>query len=71
MSGWDSIREILSASFSGSLAADCYTGVYEDEVIAELSKGYDKVINTRDLMQPESEIIAMTAPIMTDDVLFG
>ncbi|MCQ2115562.1 MAG: class I mannose-6-phosphate isomerase [Bacteroidales bacterium] len=71
VSGWDSIREILSASFSGSLAADCYTGVYEDEVIAELSKGYDKVINTRDLMKPESEIIAMTAPFMTDDVLFG
>ena len=69
--GWDSIRRALSDRAQGPLAVDFYTGVYEDEVIAELSKGFVKVLNTRDLMKSEEEILDMTSRFMTDDVLFG
>jgi len=67
--GWDAIRAQLEGN--SILAVDLYNGTYEEEVIAELSKGFDKVINTRDLMKPENEIKDMTYPFMTDDVLFG
>ena len=46
--------------------------VYEEEVINELHRLSPALfIDTRDLMKPESEIKAMTARFMTDDVLFG
>ena len=55
-----------------ALAVDFYTGVYEEEVINELHRLSPALfIDTRDLMKPESEIKAMTARFMTDDVLFG
>ena len=69
--GWESIRKTLSERGQGPLAVDFYTGVYEDEVIGELSKGFGKVLNTRDLMKPEDEVLSMTSRFMTDDVLFG
>ena len=69
--GWESILRTLSEARKGPLAVDSYTGVYEDEVIAELSVGFGKVLDTRDLMKPESEVVAMTSRFMTDDVLFG
>ena len=46
-------------------------GTYEDEIVRELSKGFDTVIDTRTLMKSEEEILSMTQPFMTDDVLFG
>ena len=64
--GWESIRKTLSERGHGPLAVDFYTGVYEDEVIGELSKGFGKVLNTRDLMKPEDEVLSMTSRFMTD-----
>ena len=68
--GWESIRKVIS-SFDGVVAVDLYTGTYEDEIASALSDGFDEVVLTRDLMKPEEEVGAMTAPFMTDDVLFG
>jgi len=69
--GWNAIRQTLNERFRGNLAVDLYTGIYEQELISELSKEFDAVIDTRTLMKPEDEIIKLTAPYMTDDVLFG
>lgn len=69
--GWDAIRDTLHATGSRITAVDMYVGTYEDEIVSELSAGYGLVINTADLMKPEEEVREMTAPFMTDDVLFG
>lgn len=67
--GWEAIASRLSKE--KILAVDCYTGVYEDQVEAALSKYYRKVIRTEDLMKSEEEVRDMTSRFMTDDVLFG
>ena len=72
--GWENICSLLEEHLKAypALAVDFYTGVYEEEVINELHRLSPALfIDTRDLMKPESEIKAMTARIMTDDVLFG
>ena len=69
--GWDAIRSDLSNACSGVLAVDLYTGTYEDEIVSGLSAGFDKVLHTEEFMKSEDEIVRMTAPFMTDDVLFG
>ena len=72
--GWENICSILEEHLKAYpvLAVDFYTGVYEEEVINELHRLSPALfIDTRDLMKPESEIKAMTARFMTDDVLFG
>lgn len=72
--GWHSIREILSGLFISSdvLAVDCYTGVYEDELLEELSALVDgNIICTRSLFKDEDKIVKMTERFMTGDVLFG
>ena len=72
--GWENICSLLEEHLKAypALAVDCYTGVYEEEVINELHRLSPALfIDTRDLMKPESEIKAMTARFMTDDVLFG
>ncbi len=69
--GWDEIRATLGASGSRIVAIDMYVGTYREKIISELSGGYGLVVNTCDLMKPEEEIRKMTAPFMTDDVLFG
>lgn len=71
VSGWEEIRNTVAARCDGPVAVDLYTGTYEDELISELSAGFDEVINMRTLMKSEDEIKAMTYPFMTDDVLFG
>lgn len=70
--GWEAIISNLSASQYSSpvVCVDLYAGVYENEVISAFS-AMGKVLNTRDLMKSEKEVIAMTEPFMTDDVLFG
>lgn len=70
-SGWDAIRSTISANCGGTVAVDLYTGTYEDELISALSEGFDEIIDTRTLMKPEAEILSLTYPFMTDDVLFG
>ncbi|WP_221657349.1 class I mannose-6-phosphate isomerase [Bacteroides salyersiae] len=72
--GWENICSLLEEHLKAypALAVDFYTGVYEEEVINELHLLSPALfIDTRDLMKPESEIKAMTARFMTDDVLFG
>lgn len=71
VSGWDAIRKALDEACSGKMAVDLYTGTYEDELISELSKGFDLVIDTKSVMKSEEEVRKMTDPFMTDDVLFG
>ncbi|MBO7417912.1 MAG: class I mannose-6-phosphate isomerase [Bacteroidaceae bacterium] len=69
--GWEAIiAQLKEAMKHQVLCVDFYTGVYEEAIIREFS-GLGRVIRTRDLMKPESEIRKMTAPFMTDDVLFG
>ncbi len=72
--GWENICSLLEEHLKAypALAVDFYTGVYEEEVINELHRLSPALfIDTRDLMKPESEIKAMTARFMTDDILFG
>lgn len=68
--GWDNILTELGES--RILAVDFYVGVLEEVVIDEfkLLKA-ELVIETRDLLKPEEEILRMTKRFMTDDVLFG
>ena len=68
--GWERIRQTLDRDRRGPLAVDWYTGVHEEE-FAALEKNFARIVRMRDLMKPEEEILAMTAPFMTDDVLFG
>ena len=74
LQGWEDIRALLGERFETCpvLAVEFYTGVREEEVMAELSLLSPVLfIDTRDLMKPEDEIKAMTERFMTDDVLFG
>ena len=71
VTGWDAIRTVLEKTGKTVVAVDLYVGTYEDEIVRELSKGFDTVIDTRTLMKSEEEILSMTQPFMTDDVLFG
>ena len=69
--GWDAIVSAVREASVGVAAIDLYTGVFEDEVMAEFAPSYSRVINTRELMKSEAEVRKMTDPFMTDDVLFG
>lgn len=74
LQGWGDVRALLRERFEACpvLAVEFYTGVREEEVMAELSLLSPALfIDTRDLMKPEDEIKAMTERFMTDDVLFG
>ena len=72
VAGWESIRrKIAEDCGTGCVSVELYAGTYEDELVSELGKDFDEVVLTRDLMLPEAEIRALTAPFMTDDVLFG
>jgi len=53
------------------LFVDFYTGIHENIIVDELSQGFKQVIRMREIMRPEEEILAMTEPFMTRDVLFG
>jgi mannose-6-phosphate isomerase class I len=69
--GWDAIKTQLQEVMKYPVVCvDMYTGVYEEEVIDALSN-LGRIISTRDMMKPESEVRKMTEPFMTDDVLFG
>lgn len=71
--GWDDILSLLSKEF-GEVAvwvAELYVGTYEEDILPVFASTGRTVINTRDLMRPESEIDALTSRFMTDDVLFG
>lgn len=72
--GWEEIRHTLDDALGsdGTLVVECYQGVYVDELIDELGKiPHDLLIDSRTLFKSESEIEAMTRPLLTDDRLFG
>lgn len=72
--GWNTIISRLKEEIGSRrvIALDLYTGVYEEEVLGILSNAsIGRVINTRDLMKSEQEILNMTHRFMTSDVLFG
>ena len=77
--GWDTICQRVrqecrkSADSSIILAVDCYTGVLDEEVLAQLNNGIkpDLIIQTNSLMKPASEIASMVAPYLGDDPVFG
>ena len=69
--GWESIAEALCGGLTTVLAVDCYTGVFEDEVVTALAPYFSSIVHTKDLMKSETEVRAMTDRFMTDDVLFG
>lgn len=72
--GWNEIRDILASKLSGKtvLAVDCYTGVYEKELIDEFSLLQSaEIILVSELYKDEAVIAGMTERFMTDDVLFG
>lgn len=75
MTGWDNIVPTLLRERCDRkvLAVDLYTGVHEDEVYEAFSRHFGSagIINTRNQMKPENEVVAMTERFMTDDVLFG
>ncbi len=73
--GWNHVLEELKKQTSPNKniwIIDCYTGTN----IPELKEHFSKVdpvllIETSQLMKKEEEVIRMTAPFMTDDILFG
>lgn len=69
--GWDDIRQTIADRCTRIIAVDLYCGTFEEEIASGLSAGFDKVIDTRSLMKSEEELLSMTGPFMTDDVLFG
>ena len=72
--GWGEIRGVLASKLSEKavLAVDCYTGVYEKELIDELSLLQPaEIILVNELYKDEKVIAEMTERFMTDDVLFG
>nr|WP_290427113.1 class I mannose-6-phosphate isomerase [Coprobacter tertius] len=73
--GWENIIDELQKNINTgnyTIVFDCYTGIYENEIIRELNKlSPELFINTRDLFKTQEEIYAMTRPFMTEDVLFG
>lgn len=72
--GWENVRACFAGLLkeTGYLAVDCYTGVYEDELIDQISRVGDLVVvNVRDLYREEPYLRAMTERFMTEDVLFG
>ena len=74
LQGWGEIRDVLASKLSEKavLAVDCYTGVYEKELIDELSLLQPaEIILVNGLYKDEKVIAEMTERFMTDDVLFG
>ena len=74
LQGWGEIRDVLASKLSEKavLAVDCYTGVYEKELIDELSLLQPaEIILVNELYKDEKVIAEMTERFMTDDVLFG
>lgn len=72
--GWDEVRTVLEGMLNRSrvLAVDCYTGVYEEELLEELSLlPLVQIVRVCNLYKDEVEIKCMTERFMTDDVLFG
>lgn len=73
--GWNPVVERLKKDIDKEkyiIAFDTYTGVHPDEIRQALALlGGELFLETAQLYKSEAEIIAMTAPYITDDALFG
>ncbi len=76
--GWDSLCERLRQEIKARpgciIAAECYTGLHDDEVAGELRRrlGAGHWITTKEAFKPAAEIDRMLAPYLGgDDPLFG
>lgn len=72
--GWDKIINKFQKLLDTKpiLAVDMYVGIHEDEVYAALKKLQPSLlINTRDLLKSEKDLLKMTERFVTDDSLFG
>ncbi|MET0636501.1 MAG: class I mannose-6-phosphate isomerase [Chitinophagaceae bacterium] len=76
--GWDDITATINrrtgsiASARKIVALECYPGLLEEEVLAQLtSKLEGKFYLTRDYMYPPKKIEALIYPDVTDDEIFG
>lgn len=71
--GWKSIISKLKHEAEGArtLVIELYTGTYEEEIKGAFAESFPKIIDTRDLMIPETAVRKMTEKFMTEDVLFG
>lgn len=71
--GWESIIGTLKSQWDESpvWGVDLYVGTYEEDIMAAFAKAGREVVDTRQLMRPEQELVALTDRFITDDVLFG
>ena len=71
--GWDMIVATLEEAWRDEplWAIDLYCGTYEDDFFNAFVRTGRKLIDTRQLMFPETSIRQLTDRFMTDDVLFG
>ena len=56
--GWEAISAQFASLKPGILAIDCYTGVFEDEIIEGLKNNYSTLIHTRALMKSDAQVKA-------------
>ena len=72
--GWNAIISVLAEHCSSNrvMVIDCYTGVDQSELEAQLMQlKPDLIIRTRDLFITAPEVAVLTNRFMTDDTLFG
>jgi mannose-6-phosphate isomerase class I len=77
--GWPAILEQIGNSIlpangkrNCTLVVECYHGVYHAELIRHLSTlDADYFVDSRTLFKTPEEVVAMTYPYITDDLLFG
>ena len=71
--GWEGIVAALSQEWSQCpvWGIDLYMGTYEQDFMEAFRSAGCTIIDTRELMRPEEELLALTERFITDDVLFG
>ncbi|NCD72522.1 class I mannose-6-phosphate isomerase [Mucilaginibacter agri] len=74
--GWEDIAKTIGThggpDKSKVVALECYTGLYDEEIITELESRLGVTFfRTTDYMRSESEIDRLVFPDVTDDEIFG
>ncbi len=74
-SGWESVGSILKEAMNGKrvLVVDCYSGVNEQELEANLSEsiGLDVIIRSKDVFYDGDELTERMKPFLTEDRVRG
>jgi len=73
---WDAVADELSGNLSSKkniVVIETYHGVYDDEIITNLTAGLSPAlfVNAKDAMLSEDEIKELVYPDVTDDRIFG